>query len=147
MSKCTPTNRVRNYLSQPAPFGEFDALLKQFLNTPIQSEARSFGAPVSLWETDGHYHFEVDAPGVEQEDVDIEVDHGELVVSLERNRSEEAPKFLHNERSFGKTKRTVTLPETADVESIEANLTGGVLSVTIAKLPEAKPRKIDVKID
>ena len=146
MSKCTPTNRVRNFLN-PAPISEFDALLKQFLSVPHQAESRGFTASVSVWESEGHYHLELDAPGVSQENVDIEVDRGELSVTLQRNRGEDEPKFLHNERSFGTVKRSVTLPETADLESIEANLTGGVLSVTIAKRPEAKPRKIDVKLD
>lgn len=146
MSKCTPTNRVRNFL-HPAPISEFDTLLKQFLNVPHQAEACGFAAPVSVWESESHYHLELDAPGVSQENVDIEVDRGELSVTLQRNRGEDAPKFFHNERSFGTVKRSVTLPETADLESIEANLTGGVLLVTIAKRPEAKPRKIDVKLD
>ena len=146
MSKCIPNNRVRNFLS-PSPMNEFDALLKQFLNVPHGVETRGFAAPVSLWESESHYHLELDAPGVSQEGVDMEVDSGELSVTLERSRAADAPKFLHNERSFGTTKRSITLPETADLESIEANLTGGVLSVTIAKRPEAKPRKIKVKLD
>ena len=63
MSKCTPTNRVSNFLN-PAPISEFDALLKQFLSVPHQAESRGFAAPVSVWESEGHYHLELDAPGV-----------------------------------------------------------------------------------
>jgi Hsp20/alpha crystallin family len=52
----------------------------------------------------------------------------------------------HNERGYGKVSRTVTLPETGDPETIEAELNNGVLHVTISKLPQAQPKRIDVRV-
>jgi hypothetical protein len=50
------------------------------------------------------------------------------------------------ERTYGKVERQISLPETADPESIEAELRDGVLHLNFKKKPEAQPRKISVKI-
>jgi HSP20 family protein len=49
-----------------------------------------------------------------------------------------------DERRYGKVTRTVTLPESIDPESIAGKLTDGVLHVTVAKRPEAQPKRIEI---
>ncbi len=153
MPQCTPTNRVRNQLSQGTglagfpQLAEVDSVLQQFFGPgrPVTNSKLAWQAPASLWETETDYHVEVEAPGVSSEHVDISVEKDELTISLERKVDETDRAYLHNERSFGTVTRTVKLPETADLETVEAKLNSGILSLTIAKRPEAKPRKIEVK--
>ena len=63
----------------------------------------------------------------------------------ERKKPEEERTGWHEERAYGKVTRSLKLPETIDPESIEATVADGVLHVTVAKTPEAQPKRIDVK--
>lgn len=124
-------------------FSEFDSLFNHLFRA---EEVALWRAPASLWEADSTIHVEVDAPGVQKDDVAITFDKGTLTIGLERKAPEGERKSWHNERGYGKVSRSVSLPETVDPETISAELTSGVLHVTIQKLPEAQPKKIDVKV-
>lgn len=143
MSNCTPTNRVRNHL--PPALGEFDSLVSSFFGPARAAVAATgWGGATSVYESDEHFHLELDAPGVTTEQVDLQVENGQLTITLER-QPVEGRTFGYNERRFGKVTRTLELPDTVDPETIEASLANGVLHVTIAQRPETKPRRIDVK--
>lgn len=144
MSKCAPTNRLSRAL--PGTLSEVDSFLNSVFATPSRVASQvSWSAPASLWEADEKLHLELDAPGVTAENVEVTVENGELSVQLERSAGEDPPTFAYNERRFGKVTRTVDLPDTVDPESVEAQLRDGVLYVSIAKRPETKPRRIEVR--
>jgi len=106
---------------------------------------RSFAAPANLWEEDGQWRVEVELPGIKQEQVELTLEKNQLTIVAERP-APEGRKFHHQERAYGKVERQIALPETADPESIEAELRDGVLNLTFKKKPEAQPRKIAVKV-
>jgi HSP20 family protein len=133
----------RNRLGRRAGFPEFDELFNQFFRS---EGGTAWYAPVSIWEADNTFHVEADAPGVTKEDVEITFDKGTLQISLERKAPEGDRTNWHNERGYGKVSRSFSLPDTVDPNTITAELTNGVLHVTITKLPEAQPKKIDVKV-
>ena len=134
-------NRLGNALSAGMP--ELDEMFKHFFRA---EDVGSWRAPASIWEADNTFHIEVDAPGVAKEDVELTFDKGALQVSLERKAPEGERSTWHNERGYGKVSRSVSLPDTVDPNTITAELVNGVLHVTITKLPEAQPKKIDVKV-
>ena len=101
-------------------------------------------APAAIWEEEGHWRLEVELPGVNQEDVDVTLEKNTLRITAERKQPEDR-KYFHNERAYGRIERHITLPETVNPESIEAQLEGGVLSLSLAKRPELQPRKIQIK--
>ena len=68
-----------------------------------------------------------------------------LTIMAERKAPEDERKVWHQERRYGRVERTFSLPETADGDSIEAELRDGVLSITLAKKSEAQPKQIPVK--
>jgi HSP20 family protein len=140
-----PTSLQRNRLGGLLPAGlpEFDHLFNQFFRA---EEVAMWRAPASIWEADNMFHIEVDAPGVAKENVELTFDKGTLQITLERRAPEGERTNWHNERGYGKVSRSVSLPETVDPETISAELNNGVLHVTIQKLPEAQPKKIDVKV-
>jgi HSP20 family protein len=123
---------------------DFETLFNQFFRS--EGGATTWHAPVSIWEAENTFHVEVDAPGVTREDVEITFDKGTLQISLERKAPEGERTNWHSERGYGKVSRSFSLPETVDPNTITAELTNGVLHVTITKLPEAQPKKIDVKV-
>jgi HSP20 family protein len=141
MTSSLQKNRLGNLL--PAGLPELDNLFNHFFRA---EEVAMWRAPASIWEAENSFHIEVDAPGVEKEDVDLTFDKGTLQVSLERKAPEGQRTHWHNERGYGKVARSVSLPDTVDPETIAAELTNGVLHVTIAKRPEAQPKKIDVRV-
>ena len=127
----------------PAGFREFDTLVNHFFRG---EGAQMWHAPASIWEAENTFHIELDAPGVAKEDVELTFDKGTLQISLERKVPEGERTNWHNERGFGKVTRSVSLPDTVDPATITAELTNGVLHVTITKRPESQPKKIEVKV-
>ncbi|MDZ4658561.1 MAG: Hsp20/alpha crystallin family protein [Bythopirellula sp.] len=142
MTNCpTPKNRLRDFV--PANLADFDAFLNQVLSPSHRTGHTSAG----LWEDETAYHIELDVPGVQRENVDVTFDKGALTIATERKHDETTTdrKGWREERFYGKVTRLFTLPETIDVESIAAELTDGVLRVTVAKSPAAQPRKVEIK--
>ena len=144
MSNCTstPKNRVREFL--PSNLAEFDTLLSQVL---APKNLRAGYTPAGFWENDESYQIELDLPGVSREGLDITLDKGTLTITAERKHDETdaTRKAWREERFYGKLTRAFSLPDTIDSESVTAELSDGVLLVTIAKSPAAQPKKINVK--
>jgi HSP20 family protein len=134
-------NRVGQLI--PGTLPEFDNLFNHFFRA---EQVGLWQAPASIWEAEETLHVELDAPGVSKDDVALTFDKGTVQVTLERKAPEGERKYWHNERGYGKVTRSVSLPDTVDPNSIAAELTNGVLHVTITKRPESQPRKIEVKV-
>jgi HSP20 family protein len=110
--------------------------------------APSFGnwdTPLSMWEDEDAIHFEIDAPGVSEKDVEVTVHDGSLTVRYERKAEEK--KGGYDTRSYGRFEQRVSLPAAVDADKAEAKLANGVLSVTCPKSEAAKPRKIAVALE
>jgi HSP20 family protein len=136
-------NRLRDFV--PANWsGDFDTLVQQFFGN-AGGGVQAFFVPASVWEEEGSYHVELDVPGVTREHVELTFEKGTLRITTERTAPEQPRTGLVDERRYGKVTRTVTLPESIDPESIAAELTNGVLHVTVAKKPEAQPKRIEIR--
>lgn len=143
MANALSRNRLRELI--PSTWGgDFDALMEQFFGTAGRG-VQAFYVPASVWEDQGSYHVELDVPGVTRENVELTYEKGTLRITTERPAPEEQRTGLVDERRYGKVTRTVTLPESIDPESIAAELTNGVLHVTVSKKPEAQPKRIEIK--
>jgi len=102
--------------------------------------------PINVWEDERHYFVEAELPGVELKDVSVEVAGDELTLSGSRQHEENKDWTFHRrERGTGTFSRTVTFPAQADASKVEATLRNGVLTVRLAKSPEAVARKIAIK--
>ena len=134
---------TRNHL--PDQWGDLNTLVRQFFGPGAGPGVQAFYVPASVWEDGGSYHVELDVPGVVREQVDLTYEKGTLRVTAERRAPEESRAALVDERRYGKVTRTVTLPESIDPGSITAELTSGVLHVTVAKKPEAQPKRIEIR--
>jgi HSP20 family protein len=88
-----------------------------------------------------------DLPGVNENDLDISIHNGALSVSGTRHAEErkESESYYLYERQYGSFSRSFALPEAADSEKIDAELSQGVLTLTIGKRVEAQPRRIALK--
>jgi len=107
----------------------------------------AFNPAFEVKETTDTFVLKADLPGVAEGDLDIGVHNSVLTVSGSRQAEErkEGESYALYERQFGSFSRSFALPEMADGERIEAKLDSGVLTLTIGKKAEAKPRKIALK--
>ncbi len=128
-------------------FDEFDRVVSSFLR-PTYATTVNFQPSCDIKETKGHYLVSFDMPGVKKEDIKIEVQSNQLVISGERRydmKEEEGESTLRHERAYGKFERTFALPATVDTDRIEAHYENGVLNVALPKVEAAKGRTIQIQ--
>ena len=103
--------------------------------------------PLSLWEDDDNLFVEAELPGFSIDELDIYVTGGnQLSIKGERKHPDvEHGTWHRQERGFGNFRRVVELPGNVDAEEVSAEARHGVLTITLPKSEEAKPRRIAVK--
>jgi HSP20 family protein len=108
--------------------------------------ATAFAPAFEVKETNDAFVLKADLPGVAEGDLDIGVHNNVLTVSGSRSAEErkEGESYALYERQFGSFTRSFSLPDMADGDKIAASMENGVLTLTIGKKAEAKPRKIAV---
>jgi HSP20 family protein len=111
------------------------------------SEAFVWAPKIDFADDNGNFVMTAELPGVEPKDVDIEVEGNVLTVKGEKKttREHKEERIQVAERRYGAFERSFTLPSSADPEKITAEFKQGVLTVQIAKRPEARGKKIQVK--
>jgi len=144
-----PVSRRRRYgpLSQ---FPErFEDLFSRFFG---ESDMELFGGgrwcpALDIAEKDDSVVVKVELPGLKAENIELSVDRNMLTVSGEKKdqTEENGENYYHVERRYGKFQRTISLPGEVNKDKIEANFRDGVLTITLPKAEEAKPKKIPVK--
>ncbi|MCL2330216.1 MAG: Hsp20/alpha crystallin family protein [Phycisphaerae bacterium] len=110
------------------------------------SYACSHAMPVDVREEGDLLIFSAEVPGVNQSDLEVTTENGMLKIAVNRAESseKEAGNYLVRERHASNVSRTFTLPETADLDKVEANLAHGVLTLRVPKKEQAKPRQITI---
>jgi HSP20 family protein len=110
-------------------------------------QVSAYVPPFEVKETNEAFVVKADVPGVAEAELDIAVHNNILTVSGTRHSEErkEGDSFALYERQYGSFSRSFSLPDTADGERVEAKLDSGVLTLTIWKRAEAKPRKIQLR--
>lgn len=89
----------------------------------------------------------VELPGMRKENIDISLHDGVLTIAGERETSAgEGENAERTERFSGKFRRSITLPTRVDASKVSASYKDGILTVTLPKAEEAKPKKVEVTI-
>ena len=89
----------------------------------------------------------VELPGMRKEDIEISLHEGMLTIGGERKeQTTEDNKAERSERYVGKFRRSITLPSRVDASKVNATYKDGILTVTLPKAEEAKPRQIQVNV-
>ncbi len=100
--------------------------------------------PVDLRETPDHYVITAEVSGLQQDDIQIQIQDGKLTLRGERRpREAQSERFERVERGHGRFARTFILPQPVDITAINADLQNGVLTVTVPK--QFDRRRIDVQ--
>ena len=126
---------------------ELDRLFDRYGN----GETLSAWAPtVDVKETGDEIVVHAELPGLNPEDVNVSVQNGVLTISGEKRDEREEGKgdtsYHVVERRYGRFERSFSLPSTVSPTNVKANFQNGVLTVTLPKSEEAKPRRIEVQV-
>jgi HSP20 family protein len=103
---------------------------------------------IDVYEDKDNLYVRAELPGMKKEEIDLSLHDGSLSISGERkNESRQDEAEVHRaERFFGRFQRTVTLPTPVAVDKVKAQYKDGILTVTLPKTEEAKPKHIDVNV-
>jgi HSP20 family protein len=129
------------------PVNRLSAIFDRFFNEdifpPVAVPQTVVAMPLSMWEDEDNYYVEIDAPGMTEKDIDVSIQHGDLIVTGERRCERKGPGY--DTRSYGRFQQRISLPTATKTDKVDAKLANGVLSLTFPKGDEAKPRKIAVR--
>ncbi|MGB9691812.1 MAG: Hsp20/alpha crystallin family protein [Candidatus Sumerlaeaceae bacterium] len=118
---------------------------------PVARAAEWFKPNVEISATDKEYTVNVELPGVNEKDINVEVSNDTLRISGEKKQEQEekGKGYYRSERAYGSFERLLTLPEDADADNITAKFKNGVLTVAIPRKVQAQPeaKKIEVKTE
>lgn len=129
---------------------DFDSLFNSLWNNWGVPSVKS--PTVDIYEDEKSYYLDAELPGYSEKDVDVHIDKHVLKISsvceaeTEEKEESKEPRYLIRERYCRSFERSFTLPEGIDEENIVGEFTNGVLHITMPKVPEKQPKKIDVKI-
>ena len=152
----TPVRHQRGAAIQARPLGwarnpltEFDQLLSEM--SGLMESTVGGAATAVAWtpladvtESDDAFRVEIELPGVKSKDIDIEANGQELVVTGEIKEKERKGVLRRSTRRVGAFEYRLRLPGEVDTEKINAQMSDGVLTITVPKAEVAKPRRVEI---
>ena len=109
------------------------------------SQNRTWAPVVDILENDSQLIVRAELPGMDREDINVEVTSESLTISGERKFVEsENDKYLRVERPTGQFQRSFTIGVPVQAENAKASYRNGILEVVIPKAEEVKPKKINI---
>ena len=130
-------------------FGDFDNMMAGFFR-PVGDMAPATNGgwtpAADIRETKEAYLVEAELPGLTKEDVNVTFENGVLTLSGERKLESETEEdnYRRIERRYGSFTRSFSLPREVDAEGVNATFKEGLLTVTVPKVEQAKPRSIAI---
>ena len=108
----------------------------------------SFAPPVDIYEDEHNITLKMEAPGIDEKDIDVRVEGNTLTVHGERKleKDEKEENYRRIERQYGSFTRSFTLPSSVDSGQVSAHYDKGVLKINLAKKVEAKPKQIKITV-
>ena len=103
---------------------------------------------LDVYEDKDHFIVKAELPGMKKEDIEVSFHDGGLSISGERkSETKEGENAERTERFSGKFRRSITLPTRVESSKVSAVYKDGILTVTLPKAEEAKPKQIQVSVD
>ncbi len=148
---------MRATLTQFQPFRGVSTLQDQihrlfegtFDRSPDEGNLTSWAPAVDIFETEQNLVVKADLPDIKPEELDIRVENNILTIRGERKFEKKVNEnnYLRVERTYGSFSRSFSLSNTVNTESIQADYKNGVLTLSIPKREEAKPKQIKVRVE
>jgi len=123
-----------------------EAFSSQFGETELST--RSWAPPVDIYETDDDIVLKAELPGVDPKDLEVRVEDNNLYLKGERKFEKEVKEQNYHriERSYGTFARSFSLPNSISADKVKAEFKDGLLTMTMPKREEAKPKTIKIDV-
>jgi len=144
LNTVTRWNPAAAYLTRE-PFSRlFDTFFNDLQGEEVAN--RGWMPPVDIQETPEAYKLEAELPGLTKDDINITLENNVLRLSGERKLEKDAKKENYHrvERTYGTFTRAFALPQQVNPEGVVAAFENGILTITVPKADQAKPRKISI---
>lgn len=137
-----------------SPFADIDSLRREMMRAMYAVSGDAFTEatggvfpPVNVTQDDENFYLRAEVPGIKPSELSISALKNRVSLSGTREipREHDRVSYHRRERAEGTFSRTVTLPTEVDAERVDARYSAGVLTLTLPKAEEAKPRQITVK--
>ena len=148
---------MRATLTQFQPFRGASTLQDQinrlssetFDRSPDEANLTPWAPAVDIYETEHELVVKADLPEIKPEELDIRVENNILTIRGERKfeKKVDESNYLRVERAYGSFSRSFSLANTVNTEAIKADYQNGVLTLSIPKREEAKPKQIKVNVE
>ena len=129
---------------------QFNRLFSEaFDRSSDESNITTWAPAVDIFETEHELVVKADLPDIKPEELDIRVENNILTIRGERKfeKKVEEGNYLRVERSYGSFSRSFALANTVNTEAIKAEYKNGVLTLSVPKREEAKPKQIKVNVE
>ncbi len=146
----TTIAHLEPFLGLSTLHGQFNRLFNESFRNQAEESALTTWAPaVDIYETANELVVKADLPDVNEKDIDVRVENNLLTIRGERKfeKSVSEENYLRVERTYGAFSRSFSLPNTVNAETIGAEYKSGVLTVTLPKREESKPRQVKVTVN
>jgi HSP20 family protein len=130
---------------------DFDRLFREAFS-PVFGEGelstRTWAPPVDIYENGDNLVLKAELPGIDPKDVEIRVEDNTLYLKGERKFEKEVKEQNYHrvERSYGNFTRSFSLPNSIDSDKVQAEYKDGILTLTMPKREEAKPKTIKINV-
>ena len=123
-----------------------EAFSPQFAEAELST--RSWAPPVDIYETENDIVLKAELPGIEAKDVEVRVEDNTLYLKGERKFEKEVKEQNYHrvERSYGSFARSFSLPNSINADKVKAEFKDGLLTLTMPKREEAKPKTIKIDV-
>lgn len=129
---------------------EMDRMFDRFLRGGVVDDEAvcSWLPPVDIVEKENEFLVHVELPGVDKNDVKINIADSVLTIKGEKKSVTESKEknYCRSERHYGSFQRSFSLPTSVKADKIEASYNNGILEISLPKVEEAKPKEIEVKL-
>ena len=129
---------------------DFDRMFRGVFSPEGEGDlsTRTWAPPVDIYENGDNLVLKAEVPGVNPDDVEIRVEDNTLYLKGERKFEKEVKEQNYHrvERTYGTFTRSFSLPNSVDADKVTASYNDGVLTLTMPKKEEAKPRTIKINV-
>lgn len=135
------TRPNRNVMSK-----QFSDIMDEFFNDAVQSRRDNFVPSIDISETDDEFQISAELPGMEKEDITVNLENNRLFISGERTleKEDKGKKYHRVETKYGSFERSFQLPDNVDEDSISATYDNGLLNITIQKSEQEVKKQIEI---
>jgi HSP20 family protein len=127
----------------------FEEIFDKLFGSPSRiTHTATATLPIDIYEREGNLVVRAAVPGIEPTDLEINIENNVLTIRGETKHDSETSedKIYRREVSYGSFSRSVRLPENLNVEAVEAEFKNGIVTITLPRIPEEKPKSFRVPV-